>query len=288
MLIQPYELDELHFAYCYRVYLRWRTHRAKPHPVLAELDQTAIEDVGNRYNIHVLESSSSETDVLVLVSLGPRETISACVGKLKSQITKWLREKLDLLAPSTLLSKGYFACTTGRSTSESVDRYLDVQGEHHGYSDRPHPPLFVRTYVPSPADEERLKAKHAATHLQYHVVFATHMRRGVFGQPAGEAVAARWDRLLPDRQAALLKVSFLPDHVHIALRVHPAVSPAELILELMNSAQELIWNTFGDSVVRAGIERLWQPSAYLGSYGDLESAKISTYVKRWESEPTRE
>ena len=36
----------------------------------------------------------------------------------------------------------------------------------------------------------------------------------------------------------LLKVSFLPDHVHVAVRVHPSVAPAVLVAELMNSDNE--------------------------------------------------
>jgi hypothetical protein len=37
-------------------------------------------------------------------------------------------------------------------------------------------------------------------------------------------------------------------------------------------------------VIPARVERLWQPSAYIGSYGDLESIKIAAYVRKWESE----
>jgi len=137
-------------------------------------------------------------------------------------------------------------------------------------------------------DEERLKAKHAVTHLQHHMVLATWRRKGVFGRQAGEDVAGCWKNLLSDKPAALVKVSFVPDHVHVALRVHPAVSPAGLILQLMNSAQELMWSTFADSVIRAGVARLWQPSAYLGSYGDVESSRVSSYVKQWKKETEQE
>lgn len=49
-----------------------------------------------------------------------------------------------------------------------------------------------------------------------------------------------------------------------------------------------MWDSFADSVIHAGIDRLWQPSAYLGSYGDLESAKVSKYVQQWERETDRE
>lgn len=83
---------------------------------------------------------------------------------------------------------------------------------------------------------------------------------------------------------ALEEVSFVPDHVHLAVHIHPSVSPAKSVVALMNAAQELLWTEFAESAIRAGVERLWQPSAYIGSCGDLESAKLAAYVRRWEDE----
>jgi len=223
-----------------------------------------------------------------LASLLPNESVSACVSKLKGQVSKWLRDKLGLSAPANLLSNGYFACTTGQSTTEAVFRYLDQQGQHHGYDQRPHPPVFVQSFGLLSEDERRIAADHSVTHLQHHVVLATRWRKGVFGQASGQALAARWRSLLCDKRAALMRVSFVPDHVHIALRVHPSVSPAGLILDLMNAAQELMWRDFADAVIRAGVERLWQPSSYLGSFGDLNSPRISSYVKEWEEGSTKD
>ncbi len=131
------------------------------------------------------------------------------------------------------------------------------------------------------ADEQRLSARHAATVLRLHVVLSTWRRKGVFGQPEGQATAERWRQIQGALRIAFEKVSLVPDHVHSAVRIHPSVSPAMMVVELMNAAQELLWRDFADSVVRAGVERLWQPSAYIGAYGDLESAKIASYVRRW-------
>jgi putative transposase len=288
MLIQPYQLDELQFAYCYRVYVRWRTHRAKPIAQLAKLDLPTVIEIGKRYDIHILEVNAGTSDVLLLASLLPSETVSACVSKLKGQVSKWLREQLGLSAPANLLSNGYFACTTGQSDTEAVLRYLEQQSEHHGYNQRPRPPVFVQSFTPTSEDEKRIAADHSVTQLQHHVVLSTRWRKGVFGEASGQVVAARWRSLLCEKRAVLLKVSFVPDHVHLALRVHPSVSPAALILDLMNTAQELMWSDFADAVIRAGVDRLWQPSAYLGSFGDLNSPRISGYVKEWEEGSTQE
>lgn len=284
MFIQPYQLEELQIAWCYRLYYRWQTHRARPQPELRGLDREMLDSILQPYGIHILEASSSETDAKVLASLLPTETAAACAGKMKGRVSKWLREQIGhQQAPKEkLLSRGYFACTTGESTAEAVSHYLDNQGEHHGYASRVRPPVFVRRYPLTSTDEQRLSANHAATVLRFHVVLATWRRKGVFAQAAAEAMAHGWREIQAQHRMVIEKVSFVPDHAHVAVRVHPSQSPGEIVAALMNASQERMWSDFSDSVIRAGVERLCQASAYIGSYGDLESAKIGAYVRKWE------
>jgi putative transposase len=284
MFIQPYLRNELHFAYCYRVYLRWRTHRARPLAPLAELDQAVLESIAGKYGIHVLEFASNATDLLALVSLKPEETISACTSKLKGQVSKWLREAQQLTQPTEQLSNGYFACTVGKSPREAVEQYLSRQSEHHGYAERALPPIFVESYELSEEDEARISPNHLVVVAQFHLVLATRWRRGVFGSQEGRAVADEWRKLQTSLRAALIKVSFLPDHVHLAIRAHPLVSPANLVVELMNSAQQVIFERFAGAILQARVERLWQPSAYIGSYGDLTSPQIRKYIHNFAGE----
>jgi len=88
-----------------------------------------------------------------------------------------------------------------------------------------------------------------------------------------------WRDLEQTSRFALLKVSFVPDHVHIALNVHPAVAPGPLVVDLMNAAQAVIWRDFSADAIQARIERLWQPSAYVGSYGDLATPQVQAYLR---------
>ncbi len=153
MLLQPYHPHELQFAYCYRLFVRWRTHCARPYLPLVGMDQMLLNRLVNQYDIHVLECASNATDLMAAVSLQPAETISACVGKMKGQVSKWLRQALQLTRPTNLLSKGYFACTVGKSTREAVEQYLSRQAEHHGYNQRKLPPVFVEEYEFNDEDE---------------------------------------------------------------------------------------------------------------------------------------
>ena len=278
MFIQPYHRDDLHFAYCYRVYIRWRTHRGKAYPPLARVDQARLTALVSEYGISVLECASDATDVLAQVSLKPTETISVCASKLKGQVSKWLREELHLNLPTDLLSKGYFACTTGKNTRDATQEYLSAQSEHHGYAKRVLPPVYVGNYDFTDDDKARINPRHAFVVAQFHIVLTTSGRKGVFGSREGRQVAAEWLKLRAPLRMALIKVSFVPDHVHVALRAHPAVSPAEIVVELMNVAQEVMLR----ELVSAGLDRLWHSSAYLGGYGNLASPQIRKYIENWQ------
>lgn len=277
MKLQAYQPHELRFAFCYRLYLRWRTHRGIQQPHLTKLKRRVLDDLMRRYNIRVLQCASDETDLLCILSLRPTESVSSCASKVKGRVSKWLRESLQLNYPLDLLSKGYFACTIGKTRSRAVERYLDVQSEHHGYDKRKLPPVFVEQYQLNAEDSARLSAKHAVVIAQFHVVLSTHNRKGILGSREGQKIGAEWRRMQNQLRIALIKVSFVPDHVHLAIRVHPSVSPVEVVVGLMNAAQEVIQN----EMIQVGLDRLWQRSAYIGSYGDLATAQVRKYIDNW-------
>lgn len=284
MFAAPYSLDEVQFAYCNRVFLRWRTHRNRPLLALSALDQDRLSEIAAQYGLEILTSASGQNELIAQVSMKPDESISNCASKLKGQVSKWLRLRLGLETPADLLSKGYFACTVGNSTSTAVEAYLSKQSEHHGYASRVLPPVYVREYESAAADDPILAPRHAWVIARFHLVFSTWRRRGVFGSAEARAVAEQWEHMQTRLRFGLIKVSFVPDHVHIAMRLHPAVSPATLAVELMNAAQEFAFKELTRSLIEAGVERLWQPSAYLGSYGDLASGQIRAYIDNWINE----
>ena len=281
--LPPYKLAEFQFAYCYRVYLRWHTHRLRQLAPLRSLTLPAMQELAGRFDIQVLECNASDTEALVLVSLQPAETVSACASKLKGQLSKWLRTSLALEQPESLLGNGYFACTSGQSTQDAVNAYLDKQSAHHGYAERVLKPVHVEEFTLTDAAERDLNPSHACALLKFHVVLASQRRVGVFGAKSGKAIAAAWRELETEceQKFALLKVSFVPDHVHLAVQQHPATSPAAVVVELMNAAQETMRGSFPEDLIQAGVSRLWQPSAYIGSFGEIKSRQVAAYVRRW-------
>lgn len=76
------------------------------------------------------------------------------------------------------------------------------------------------------------------------------------------------------------QISVVPDHVHLLIRTVPKVNIEQCALALLNNGQYFIGKNYPQLMISAGVDQLWQPSAYAGTCGDLNTALI----KHWLSE----
>ena len=214
------------------------------------------------------------------LSLQPAESVAAAASKFKGRLSKWLRSAERSDSPAKRLGKGYLAYTVGDTTSAAVSGYLEKQGRHHGYAARPLPPVLVETF-PNAGSDAGLDAAHSIGMLRYHLVFGTAYRRGIFTPDEAVPILQAWHGIEPQYQFVLLKASFVPDHVHLAIRIHPAVKPLALATELMNVAQQVMFEQFPEIIIRYGSNRLWENGAYIGSFGDLTSRAVQNAIRHW-------
>jgi REP element-mobilizing transposase RayT len=128
MFIQPYLPEEIHYAWCYRTYFRWRTFRRRPQPKLRELTAKVLKEVLLPYDIHLLDYAADEIDVRLLVSLRPAESVSSAASKIKGRLSRTVNERCLIHDRQKLFARGYFAITTGQSPATAVQAYLDQQG----------------------------------------------------------------------------------------------------------------------------------------------------------------
>ena len=283
MLIQPYQLEELSFAWSNRICFALQTHRRTKNEALAQLTHETLDQLLQPYQIHLLELATDVSQLRLFASLQPSEPAATSASKIKGRISKWLNQQKEQTQQEKKLARGYFAVTVGKSTSDEVQGYLDKQCEHHGYSNRARPPVLVKIFAQTSEIANQLSAVHAVTSLRFHLCFATQWRRGIFTDDAAKSLTEHWRQSQLAWKTHIDKVSFLPDHVHLAVSIHPSSSPAKVVLQLMDTAQKFIWEHFEHLVVQAKVTRLWQASAYIGSFGDLSSNAISAYVKQWET-----
>ena len=117
--------------------------------------------------------------------------------------------------------------------------------------------------------------------LSHHLVMATYRRKGIFGSALGRAISDYWLSVAAMRGLAIDQISVVPDHVHLLVRTMPRMSIEECALLLMNNGQYFIGKNYPQELVEAGINQLWEASAYAGTCGELTTALL----KSWLSSP---
>src|SRR4030095_2044756 len=223
---------------------------------------------------HLLEKDCQPEHVQLILSLRPEHTISDALKRLKGRSSAALCQEFALAPP--LWARGYLARSVGRVRIQAVKLYLDRQAEHHGYSARALPPVFrFRASVP-----EVLATTHASFDLTHHLVLATRFRRGIFGSKAAQALVNYWIKVAARRGFAVDQATVVPDHVHLLVRITPKMSIEQAALSLMNNGQYFVAKHFPLALIEAGVDQLWQPSAYAGTSGVLTTALLKAFLRR--------
>ena len=119
---------------------------------------------------------------------------------------------------------------------------------------------------------------HAVFDLKYHLVLATRFRQDLFDSSLGEALVNYWLKVAENREFALDQATVLPDHTHLLVRTTPKMSIEECTLLLMNNGQHFVGKYWAPRMIEAGVDQLWQPSAYAGSCGELPTALLKRFL----------
>lgn len=144
--------------------------------------------------------------------------------------------------------------------------------------------MWVQSWDLTENELELLQTKHAVVLLRWHIVLATWNRVGVFTPTAARELCERWANEAFAWQVRFQKIAVLPDHLHMAVATHPTVRPADLVVNLMNSSQELMLDCYPQLLIEAGQPRLWKLGAYVGSVGDITKAYVRNYLRKWDRE----
>ena len=150
---------------------------------------------------------------------------------------------------------------------------------HHGYANRILSPVYLFK-----ADRQiELTAAHSYFDLSHQLVFSTNKRHGVFDSHTGRALVEYWLQVAAKRNFAIDQVSVVPDHIHSIVRIVPSMSIEECALSLMNNGQHFIGNHYPQVLIEAGLDQLWQGSAYAGTCGDYSTGLLQKWLRSADS-----
>ncbi len=275
----PHTFTSLAWAYQLHYYLCFRTHRRLTSFATISNANTLtaiVSEICQRHDYHLLRSRSYGDQLRCLLSLRPTQSISKVTQTIKTNAARECGQRLALHSP--VWARGYLATSAGRMRIGAVRHYLERQPQHHGYAGRLLPPVYrYRSTQPIV-----LTSAHASFELNHHLVFATCHRHGVFTSNLGQALGAYWMRVANRRGFAIDQISVVPDHVHAMLRIVPKMSIEECALILMNNGQHFIGQQHPEVLVEAGLNQVWQGSAYAGTCGELTTALIKYWLSQRE------
>jgi putative transposase len=271
----------IYWAYQLHYYLSFRTYRRRAHfaePVCAEKLTEIVSEICQRHDYHLLESKTHADHFRCLLSLRPEHDLSTVIGKIKANAARECELQLqpyNLSAP--IWARGYLARSVGRVNLSTVKQYIEQQAEHHGYAKRPRPPVY-RYRAEHPAE---LSAAHSCFDLNHHVVVSTRYRAAVFDSVMGQELGGYWLKVGAKYGFAIDRLTIVPDHAHLLVRTVPKVSLETCVLALLNNGEYFVSKRYLVVLANERIDQLWQPSAYVGTCGEVSTA----LVKAWLSAP---
>ncbi|MEP7273001.1 MAG: IS200/IS605 family transposase [Acidobacteriota bacterium] len=277
MFLEP--LKTISWAYQLHYYLCFRTRRCRRFfisPAHCQALNDALSEICTRHDYHVLQTKTYPDHLRCLLSLRPGQSVSSVTQTIKANSARLLNAKFALTPP--LWGRGSLARSVGRVRIGIVKEYIGQQCEHHGYDKRIRPP--VSRYA---TDEPViLKGAHALFDLNHHLVFATRYRRGVFDSTLGEALIRYWHQVASARGFAIDRVTIVPDHAHLLVRIPPKMRLEDCALSLLNNGQHFVGRQAPERLIRARIEQLWQPSAYAGTTGKVTTGLVKAFLSQQE------
>ena len=266
MFLTPFKT--LTWAYQLHYYVCFRTHRrSKSLPLIERLLQALLHEICERHGYHLLACKSYPAQLRLLISLRPHQPVAKVIQTIKTNTSR------ELKLGSRVWARGYLAQSVGRLRISAVRNYLEQQSAHHGYDSRWLPPVY-QYRAEQPVE---LTASHAFFDLSHHLVLSTRWRRGIFNSGIGRALTDYWLRVAAKRRFAIDRVSTVPDHIHMIVRIVPSMSIEECALLLMNNGQYFMAKTYPQLLIQARVDQLWQSSAYAGTCGRYTTA----LMQRW-------
>jgi len=94
------------------------------------IKQSLIDNQTTEFKIETMEVDKDH--IHLLIDYVPKISISQIVRHLKQKTTRTIWENIDLTKffwkEHTFWSDGYFVCSTGQSSTETIPKYIESQG----------------------------------------------------------------------------------------------------------------------------------------------------------------
>jgi len=267
----------------YRLHFHFRFQTKNEQPLFRQIHFDAIRallgEICDWHQYHLLDLRPEPHQLRCLLSLRPAQAPSKVMQTVKTNLSRELSRTFpEFESLSTLWQRGFYAQTVGKIDRRAVERYIETQDAHHGYASRQRSP--VAKFKAPVEEHRRFHSLHTWARLHYHVVLVTQYRRAWFDSTAGQRLVGYFRRVAERKGYLLWRMSVLPDHMHLLLRLPPQMSIGEVVENLMNNSYYFLTPEVNVEIKDPSLFEVWQPSYYSGTIGGPTTAQVKSYLRR--------
>jgi len=113
---------------------------------------------------------------------------------------------------------------------------------------------------------------------QYHVVWCPKYRRKVLVGGVDERLKAILCAVAAERQAEVIELEIMPDHVHLLVGVDPQFGIHRLVRQMKGRSSRLLRQEFPS--LRSRLPTLWTNSYFVATVGGAPLAAIKQYIEQ--------
>ena len=112
---------------------------------------------------------------------------------------------------------------------------------------------------------------------KYHVVWCPKYRRSVLVDGADEALKRIVERICLARDADLIEMEVMPDHVHLLVDVDPQYGIHRLVKEIKGASSRELRQNF--PFLKRRLPTLWTNSYFVSTVGGAPLAIVKQYIE---------
>ena len=112
---------------------------------------------------------------------------------------------------------------------------------------------------------------------KYHVVWCPKYRRSVLIDGADEALKLIIERVCVSRDAELIELEVMPDHVHLLVGIDPQYGIHRLVKEMKGASSREMRASF--AFLKRRLPTLWTNSYFVSTVGGAPLAVIKQYIE---------
>lgn len=110
----------------------------------------------------------------------------------------------------------------------------------------------------------------------YHVIWCPKYLRSVLSEEIGNRLREIVEEVAAERDAVVVEMEVMPDHVHMLVEVDPQYGIHRLIKQFKGCSSRLLREEF--PTLRSRLPTLWTNSYYVSTVGAISVGQVRDYI----------